>query len=615
MNWRRRIIRFVASGKGERVAFLINLNDSLGRIARLLKESAGDNLIVCFNAAIPEEFERARLKAKSSEDYLIKEDYEAIDSFVFEGIGKSWYLYRNITDYRDMSLGKLYEYDFQKYLIPRIKNLEIIQKVIAKENIQKIIAIEDTGELADTAEAYANFAGIPILKISFNLKRKLPSAFGCFFKNKFSFCLSSALDRLAIRRVMKIRDSGSLILIDAKLLKFFSQMDDAIIFIPVPLEKGFSLRLRLLKQGLPYLPLYVTKRRTHLKDGVQLERKWKELLSEREFKSIFNYKGIPIWGLVCDQISKFFLEIAPRAIDNINMFFEIFNTKKIKAVIIRNDVKEFERVIVFSARLAKVTSFVLQHGILAESNGHNNLIADKYIAWGRASVEWYTGFGNCPGKFEITGNPHFDILVNWKPKLSRRQLCERLNLDKDKGIILFATQQINKFSSFWTDDLFLVMADKLLKAIQQFPDKQLIIKVDPYEEISSYRSRIKRASGNNAVAIRDIDIYTLISLSELVITLDSTVALEAMIFDKPVIIFNITKRQDRVPYAEKRAAIGVYKEENLPLAIEKALTDQGTIERLKLGRKSFIEEYAYKVDGKAREKVVNLMLKMMSQHS
>jgi len=610
MDWKQKIIEFVTEDN-KKIIFLINLRDNLDKMADFLEGFSqlvtSPHLIVFFSLEIPKQFAQTKLIVRTSENYLSKEDYESIDNYIFEGLSKSWYLYKNITDYRGISLGKMFEYDFQKYLTPRVKNLEIIRKVIDKENIQKMIIVEDVGELGEISRLYANIANIPILIISIKKSRGLLFNLTLKVRSRLSTLFSSFLDYVAFKRVIKLKDSKGLILVDAKLYRFLQNMDRKIPFVQCPLEKGTGIRLNLIKKGFIYSPLYFTKNRRYLKDWNVYKKIWESLNSEKDFKDIFKYKGISLWEIIQGQLSAFFLESAPRIISNINMLGEIAERKKIKIAVLRNDVKELERTVILGLRLAKVPSLVVQHGILAESNGHNVLLADKFAAWGEASVDWYGKFGNSLEKFEVTGNPRFDTLANWRPKLSRQELCRQLNLDVNKGIILFATQQINKFSSFWTDDLFWVMADKLLTAMRKFPDKQLIIKVDPYEDVGPYRNRIKENSHNNAIAVKDVDIYTLIFLSELVITLDSTVGIEAMIFDKPLVTVNLTKRCDRVPYAEKEAAIGVYEEESLLPAIEKALTDQEAISRLKICRNRFLKEYAYEIDGKADVRLSNFI--------
>jgi 3-deoxy-D-manno-octulosonic-acid transferase len=94
----------------------------------------------------------------------------------------------------------------------------------------------------------------------------------------------------------------------------------------------------------------------------------------------------------------------------------------------------------------------------------------------------------------------------------------------------------------------------------------------------------------------------------------STTALEAMILDKPVIIVDFIKNPFPTPYTESGAAIGVYKEEDLAPTIEKVLHNQKVQKELKNNRKQFVYEHAYKIDGQASKRVVDL-IKLMIQES
>lgn len=608
MNWEYRIVKFLRDADNKKTLFLINIMGDHEKIAHFLNKflyvTSRPHLVVLFNIEIPKSFANGSLNVKLSEDYLLKSDYEDIDNYIFNNLSKSWYLYKYITDYRGITLGKVLEYDLQKYLTPRIKNLEIIRRIIDAENIHQIVVFDDNDELREAARLYADFINLPILIVRY---RKLNFRLRLNIKSRLSIFLSDLLDYFAFRRLLKDKEGKGVVLIDARLYNFFRGRKDKMPILPCPLEMGVRIRASLIGQGLSYLPLYFRKSRKYFKEWNVYAQNWKDLCIDNELRNNFRYKGIPIWDIVSPKLSTFFREVIPRIICNINMLTNgVAAEKRIKVAVLRNDVKEFERTLISILRLAKIPSLIIQHGVLAEPNGHNILFADKLVAWGRASIDWYEGLRNFPDKFEIVGNPSFDALLGWRPKISRDELYRKLNLDLNKGIILFVTQQINKFSSFWTNDLFLVMADKLLEAIRQFPTMQLVIKVDPYEDVAPYRNRILKNSHNNAIAVRDFEIYTLIYFSDLVMTLDSTVGLEAMIFDKPLITFNFTKRKDRVPYAEKGAAIGVYHEQDLIFAIKEALTDLEKISQLKSGRAKFLEEYAFKLDGKDRERILNL---------
>jgi CDP-glycerol glycerophosphotransferase (TagB/SpsB family) len=89
----------------------------------------------------------------------------------------------------------------------------------------------------------------------------------------------------------------------------------------------------------------------------------------------------------------------------------------------------------------------------------------------------------------------------------------------------------------------------------------------------------------------------------------STVGLEAMLLDKPVITFDPIGTMN--PYAETDAVIGVRKENDLVAAIKGALYDPEVRRKLSEARRKFVYEYAYLQDGKASQRVANLIEKMI----
>ena len=77
-----------------------------------------------------------------------------------------------------------------------------------------------------------------------------------------------------------------------------------------------------------------------------------------------------------------------------------------------------------------------------------------------------------------------------------------------------------------------------------------------------------------------------------------------MALNKSVVILNLSGESDFVEYVKDGVALGVYKEEDLRPAIEKLLEDDTELAR---NRRTFIEKNLYKIDGKASDRVVNLI--------
>ncbi len=201
----------------------------------------------------------------------------------------------------------------------------------------------------------------------------------------------------------------------------------------------------------------------------------------------------------------------------------------------------------------------------------------------------------------ITGQPRFDLIQ--RVKTNGREVLEKLNIPAGKGVVVLATQPLH---SLWTEEERKEFLETIIEGLEQLPEKQLVIKLHPAEEEEDYRALLGK-TGWQVVLCRDIDLYALLRACELLITVHSTVALEAMILGKPVITVNLTGRPDVMPYAASGAALGVYRPEDLVPAMTRALSDPETRSELARNRKKFVYEHAYKLDGRATKRVAGLI--------
>ena len=104
---------------------------------------------------------------------------------------------------------------------------------------------------------------------------------------------------------------------------------------------------------------------------------------------------------------------------------------------------------------------------------------------------------------------------------------------------------------------------------------------------------------------QDVNLAELLSACDLFISVHSTVVIDAMVLEKPVMLINIVKCP--IPYVELGGAYAVYKIEDIKEGIIKGLYDNNLKKKLARGRKRFLEEYLYKLDGKASDRILNII--------
>jgi CDP-glycerol glycerophosphotransferase (TagB/SpsB family) len=94
------------------------------------------------------------------------------------------------------------------------------------------------------------------------------------------------------------------------------------------------------------------------------------------------------------------------------------------------------------------------------------------------------------------------------------------------------------------------------------------------------------------------------------LTVRSTIGLEAMMLDLPVIVFEDegeTGKSDPLDYVQYGAAVGVYSEKDLASTISAVLFDANTRAGLAEASKSYVYDHAYLQDGLAAVRVASVI--------
>ncbi len=233
----------------------------------------------------------------------------------------------------------------------------------------------------------------------------------------------------------------------------------------------------------------------------------------------------------------------------------------------------------------------------------------RFAVMGSYAKDAYLGMGVDSDRVFITGQPRFDAIL--ERKFSRGMVMKELGIPENKGLIVLATGSVVGW--LWEEKQLEELMETLINAMAEFPDKQLVIKLHPAEEIEEYQKILEKIGGSRVILCRDTDIHQLLYACDLLLTIHSTVALEAMIFNKPVITINFSGKPDLMPYAESGAAIGVYRKKDLLPAMKRALYDPQIRKNLGQKSKRFVSEHVYKLDGQASKRVAELIVRLIEE--
>lgn len=394
----------------------------------------------------------------------------------------------------------------------------------------------------------------------------------------------------------------------APLIKYLNKEYVKIIGIPV----GRFLGLRNIKDkllsGLKFnvLEQYDYRNAEFSKARKAIESRWKQLKSDKKFKELFNFQGINIWKAVKPQFDAYFTARLKSHLRDYFLLKSLLEKERPSVVLYPAEMSEFGRELFHLCKKAGVKTLAIQHGVFGnwlnvyhtkkELSGRSACpMPTKTAVYGHAFRDTLVKKCNYPkNSVVVTGAQRFDRIAEKGTNIGKE-----LGIPENKNILTLITSPVPRGENE-------ALTKAVFLAVKSFSDTQMVVKIHPNESDSVYHD-MKRQLASDAIIVRDIDLYDVIRSSAATMTYLSTAGMESILLGKPLIVVNLSGRADVVPYVKEKVAIGVYREEDLKPAIEKALA--GSPPR---NAKVFIEKYAYKNDGKASERVCKVIRRLIN---
>jgi CDP-glycerol glycerophosphotransferase (TagB/SpsB family) len=147
----------------------------------------------------------------------------------------------------------------------------------------------------------------------------------------------------------------------------------------------------------------------------------------------------------------------------------------------------------------------------------------------------------------------------------------------------------------------------VLQAIEDMPGTALVVKLHPYED-DGIAATVVAAARTPAVVVREFDLYQLVAAADVVLTGHSTVGLEAMTFDRDVIVVNFSSGPDLMPYAPAGAALRATSLDELRDALRLLFEDAAVRQSLAEARERFVCHVVGRLDGRASKRIAEVAL-------
>jgi hypothetical protein len=269
------------------------------------------------------------------------------------------------------------------------------------------------------------------------------------------------------------------------------------------------------------------------------------------------------------------------------------------------------RALVLEARRRAVPCVGIQHGFIYRHWLNYRHEPDEMAGADRGFpcpdrtllFDGYTGkhleeAGHLPAtSLRVTGNPRLDVLIpRFRTARSRDRAARRAELgasDRESVAILAA-----KFSEV-SDDL-----PELFRAAASRPSTRLIVKTHPAETEGPYRE-LAAGLDNISVVPAGHDLADLLAAADVVVTKNSTVAIDALLLDLPALVVGLPN--NLTPFVDAGVMLGG-RRGKIREALDAVLYDRTVRDRLIDAARRFVLAEALAADGHAAERAAHEIL-------
>jgi UDP-N-acetylglucosamine 2-epimerase len=219
-----------------------------------------------------------------------------------------------------------------------------------------------------------------------------------------------------------------------------------------------------------------------------------------------------------------------------------------------------------------------------------------------------------PSNIFVTGNPQFDNLLQLKHNSLSISMPENLDVwRRGKVILLLTSAQVEH--GFWSENMRTKFVTSIINAIAPLLNDSvhLIIKIHPLEKLGEYQKILDQCAcirGKNVSVHKHLKVSDAINVSDVVISVYSTVVLEALLLRKPVIVLNLFGEPEYLPYVEMGVAIGVYYINNLRILVRELLYNHSSQEKLLKKVDFFLSQETQYTDAQATSRICDLILQL-----
>ena len=204
-----------------------------------------------------------------------------------------------------------------------------------------------------------------------------------------------------------------------------------------------------------------------------------------------------------------------------------------------------------------------------------------------------------PGALVVTGNPRLDALAaaaGRQDAHTRGETRRHLGVAAGARVLVLATKYRERARHSLA---------AMFEAVRLAQGVHLVVRCHPAETPEAYL-RLAGSAPNITVAPTDIDLAATLAVADLVVTVNSTVALEAMALGVPALALNLPNYLS--PFVEAGVMLGCSSPAEIAPVLQRFLSDGQAHAALRTRQQAFMAEYEMLPAGRAADRAVGAIL-------
>lgn len=301
----------------------------------------------------------------------------------------------------------------------------------------------------------------------------------------------------------------------------------------------------------------------------------------------------------------------------------------LRMIVVSEDVMRDTRTVVETATRLGIPSLQVVHGVpCGTPTTHLAHTATYVAAYSEYVKQIYASFGIDPTRIFVTGNPGWDRFARPPRSRMNNEVRTYMGLEPERPVLTYAMTNSTRWS---TETLahpqhHIENAEAVVDAFgglaRRHPHWQFMLRPRPGDQSAPVQRLMERAqeAGIKRLINDQLPVYESLVITDVMVCTQSNIGLEALLLGKPVVNVDIAAFSGNLYeeglgplFAADDAVLHVREIEALAPAIERAVADDATRGRLRTAREATVAKYNHFHDGKAAERVAQLILELMNQ--